>query len=115
MRKLLLVRGIPGSGKSTYIREHGLEPYTLSADTLRMVYAGPVLDATGRMRIPADNDRDVWQKLYELLEQRMRNGELIIVDATHAHPRSFTNYTELVNRYRYQVVLVDFATVPFET
>lgn len=39
MRILLLMRGVPGSGKSTFIKEQGLEPYTLSADGLRLLYA----------------------------------------------------------------------------
>ena len=33
MRTLLLMRGAPGCGKSTFIKQHGLEPYTLCADT----------------------------------------------------------------------------------
>lgn len=44
MRILLLIRGVPGSGKSTFIKEQGLEPYTLSADALRLLYASPMLD-----------------------------------------------------------------------
>ena len=31
MRTLLLLRGIQASGKSTWIKENNLEPYTLSA------------------------------------------------------------------------------------
>ena len=38
MRVLLLFRGAPGCGKSTYIHENGLDSYTLSADTIRMQY-----------------------------------------------------------------------------
>ncbi len=115
MRKLLLLRGLPGSGKSTFLRESGLEPYTLSADGLRMFYSGPVMEANGRMRIAADQDRTVWQQLLQLLEDRMRRGELVIVDATHTHPRSFQNYQQIANRYRYRVICVDFADMSFET
>ncbi len=35
MRTLLLLRGAPGCGKSTWVKEQGLETYTLCADTLR--------------------------------------------------------------------------------
>lgn len=48
MRILLLMRGVPGSGKSTFIKEQGLKPYTLSADVLRLLYASPMLDNAGR-------------------------------------------------------------------
>ena len=36
MKELLLLRGLPASGKSTLIKELELEPYTLSRDDLRM-------------------------------------------------------------------------------
>ena len=47
MRILLLMRGVPGSGKSTFIKEQGLEPYTLSADPLRLLYASPMVNNAG--------------------------------------------------------------------
>ena len=37
MRTLVLLRGLPGAGKSTWIKEQGLEPYTLSADQIRLL------------------------------------------------------------------------------
>ncbi|HYH75528.1 MAG TPA: RNA ligase [Candidatus Saccharimonadales bacterium] len=114
MRKLLLLRGLPGSGKSTFIRTQGLEGYTLSADALRMAHAGPIIEANGRARVPADNDASVWKQLFMLLEKRMHKGELIVVDATHSHPRSFSNYNAIAKKYRYQVLCVDFSDVPFE-
>lgn len=115
MRKLLLMRGLPGSGKSTFITQNKLEPYTLSSDTLRMLYASPILEATGRPRIPGDYDKQIWQQLLDLLEKRMFRGELVIVDATHSHPRSFSNYLQMAKKHRCQVFCVDFADVPFET
>lgn len=114
MRKLLLLRGLPGSGKSTFIREHHLDAYTLSADGIRMLYGSPILEANGRMRVPAEYDRSVWQQLMQLLETRMFRGELVIVDATHTHPRSFSNYQQLAQKHRYQVFCVDFSDVPFD-
>lgn len=112
MRTLLLLRGLPGSGKSTWMREAGLEAYALSADTIRTLYAGPVLEADGRWRIAGEYDRAVWQELLDLLEKRMQRGELVVVDATHSHPRSFQNYQQLVKKYRYRTYCVDFAAVP---
>ncbi len=114
MRKFLLLRGLPGSGKSHFVSENKLEPYTLSADGLRMLYGSPNLEANGKMRIPATNDRIVWQQLLQLLENRMFRGELVIVDATHTHPRSFSNYQQLANKHRYQVICVDFSDVAFD-
>ena len=71
MRVLLLMRGAPGVGKSTYIEENGLKPYALSADEIRMMYQSPVLQVNGTEQIAFMNDRAVWNTLFELLEARM--------------------------------------------
>lgn len=114
MRKLLLLRGLPGCGKSAFVAQRGLEAYTLSADGLRMMYASPILEADGGMRIPAEYDRKVWQELLHLLEGRMTRGELVVVDAMHTHPRSFASYQRLVSEHRYQVACIDFSQIPFD-
>lgn len=41
MRTLLLLRGSPGCGKSTWIKEHDLSDYVLSADNIRLMFASP--------------------------------------------------------------------------
>ena len=38
MRILLILRGAPGCGKTTYIKDHRLIPYTLSFDNIRMLF-----------------------------------------------------------------------------
>lgn len=47
MRVLLLFRGSPASGKSTYIQEHNLKQYSLSADEIRLQLQAPVLNNEG--------------------------------------------------------------------
>lgn len=44
MRTLLLLRGAMGSGKSTFIKENNLEPYTLEADKFRTLVSNPVMN-----------------------------------------------------------------------
>ena len=43
MRTLLLLRGAPGSGKSTWIRENNLEQYALEADRFRQLISNPIM------------------------------------------------------------------------
>ena len=38
MRYLFILRGAPGSGKSTWVKENELDSYTISTDTLRLMY-----------------------------------------------------------------------------
>lgn len=47
MRVLLLMRGAPGCGKSTWIKNHNLEAYTLSPDELRINCSSPSLQPSG--------------------------------------------------------------------
>ena len=47
MRTLLLLRGAPGCGKSTWIEKNGLKKYAICADEVRMLYSSPKLKANG--------------------------------------------------------------------
>ncbi|HYG83605.1 MAG TPA: RNA ligase [Verrucomicrobiae bacterium] len=114
MRQLYITRGIPGSGKSTFIQENNLEAYTVSPDTIRLVLGSPVLDTKGRLVMPSKDDATVWKLLRESIETRMARGELIIIDATHTLPRYFHDYAKLARTYRYKLFAIDFADVPLE-
>lgn len=114
MRQLVLMRGAPGAGKSTFIHTHDLEPYTLAADGIRMQFQGPTYGIDGMQHTPQDNDKQVWSFLLARLEDRMARGEFIVIDAMHAHPSAFKNYRELAERYRYRVTAVDFSHIPIE-
>ena len=53
MRVLLLLRGSAGCGKSTWIEQNGLKPYTLSADDIRLLCQSPVLQVKKSARFSA--------------------------------------------------------------
>ena len=84
MRVLLLLRGSAGCGKSTWIEQNGLKPYTLSADDIRMMCSSPVLNVDGKEEINQNNDTAVWSTLFKLLELRIQNGEFTVIDATNS-------------------------------
>lgn len=115
MRNLVILRGCPGSGKSTWVKEMGLENYTLCSDTLRMLTESPIIVETEqREAISQKNDKYVWQLLFELLEKRMSRGEFVVVDATHSRSSDFSRYNNLCEKYRYRRYYVDFTNVPIE-
>ena len=115
MRSLVILRGSPASGKSTWVKSMGLENYTLCAYSIRLLVESPIIvpDMTHRV-ISQKNDNYVWQLLFELLEKRMSRGEFIIVDATHSRSSDFSRYNKLCERYRYRRYYVDFSDVPIE-
>lgn len=114
MRSLVILRGSPGAGKSTWIKKMGLENYTLCADTIRMLVESPIITPEG-YTISQKNDGYVWGLLFELLEKRMSRGEFVIVDATHSRSSDFSKYNSLCSKYRYRKYYVDFSDVDIET
>lgn len=114
MRALLLFRGSAGCGKSTFINEHGLKPYTLCADDIRMLCSSPTLQIDGSVGISQANDRLVWNTLFRILETRMQNGEFTVIDATNSKTSELNQYKELAQNYRYRIYCIDMTDIPIE-
>ena len=114
MRVLLLMRGAPGVGKSTYIHDNGLENYVLSADNIRMMYQSPVLQVDGKECVAPTNEKAVWTTLFELLEARMMRGEFVVIDATNSKTQEMNRYKDLAQTYRYRIYCIDMTDVPIE-
>ena len=115
MRKLIILRGAMGSGKTSFIKEHNLENYTLSTDNIRLMFSSPELSINYQEVIPQFNNKKVWDLLYTLLEERMKKGEFTIIDAVHAYAdESFPIYKKLAEKYRYRLYVLDFTDIPKE-
>ncbi len=114
MRILLLLRGAAGCGKSTWVTDNGLKPYTLSADDIRLMYQSPVLGTDGMQRISQDNDGAVWKTLSRILRGRMQRGDLTVIDATNTRTAELNRYKDLCGEYRYRAYCVDFTDIPAE-
>lgn len=114
MRVLLLLRGSAGCGKSTYIKEHGLKPYTLCADDIRLLCQSPVLQIDGERTISQNNESVVWKTLFRLLETRMEKGEFTVIDATNSKTTEMNRYKELAKLYRYRIYCIDMTDIPIE-
>ncbi len=114
MRVLLLLRGSAGCGKSTWIEQNGLKPYTLSADDIRLLCQSPVLQVDGTRGISQNNDGTVWKTLFSLLEIRMQKGEFTVIDATNSKTSEINRYKNMCETYRYRMYCVDFTDIPIE-
>ena len=116
MRNLVVLRGCPGAGKSTWIKENGLEPYTLSPDNIRQMVSAPIYteEYNTDFTISQENESYVWSLLFEMLEKRMQNGDFTIIDATHSRSSDFSRYNSLCETYRYRKYVVSFTDVPME-
>lgn len=114
MRTLLLFRGAPGCGKSTFIDIHGLRPYALSADDIRQTLRSPMQTADGSVQICQDNEKEVWELLYRMLETRMQKGEFTVIDATNSKTSEMNKYKDLCGEYRYRMFCIDMTDLPIE-
>ena len=117
MRTLLILRGAPGCGKSTWVKEHGLASYTLCPDDIRVLCASRDLKADGTFAIARNHnvEQETWKIILDLLEYRMSRGELTVLDATASKTKDIQQYRELAEQYRYRTYVVDFTDVPLET
>lgn len=114
MRTLVLLRGAPGCGKTTWIRDHGLSNYVVSSDEIRKLYASPQLHPDGSIGISQKEDNVVWKTLFEILEHRMQNGDFTIIDACNSKTSEMTRYRDLAHNYRYRIYCVDMTSIPIE-
>lgn len=114
MRVLLLLRGAPGVGKSTWIKNNGLKGYTISPDDLRMICQSPVMDTNGKECIGMDHEAFVWKTLFEVLEFRMQRGDFTVIDATNSKAIEMNRYKDLASKYKYRLYCVDMTDVPIE-
>ena len=127
MRTLLLMRGLPASGKSSWIHAHNLQAYALSPDSLRLMVSAPILlpkpntlHASPTQKVDSSyainqaNDKRVWKLLFELLELRMARGDFTIIDATHTSLQALRAYESLAQSYRYRIFVLDFSDVSLE-
>ena len=116
MRTLLLTRGAPGSGKSFWIKEHNLQKYTICPDELRTLCSSMELKSDGTFRITQEqeNEKKVWNILFEILEHRMSRGDFTVIDATASKTKDIQQYKDLAEHYRYRMYIVDFTDIPIE-
>ena len=103
-QRIVLLVGLPGSGKSTYLERLGVT--ALSSDTVRLLLADDATDQTIHGR--------VFATLRYLVRQRLAICRPITyVDATHLTPRERRPYVKIAQKYGCQIDAL-FFDVPLE-
>lgn len=129
VRKLIAMRGHPGSGKTSLLRELGLEDWSLSADDIRKVNNSPMLTLDGRLIQNQDDNYNTFRILRETLESRMEKGQLVVLDttlmgdktkktpnpgSTPPQNQELKYLKEMAHKHRYQLCIADLSTYPVE-
>lgn len=117
-KRLVLMHGAPGAGKSTFIKKLGLEHLTISPDNLRLLLSEPELlevDHHLCLQISQKNNAKVWKLVFELLEERMKNGSDTILDACNFTQDFIVRYKKIAKLYGFQVIVLDFSSLSLDT
>jgi 2',3'-cyclic nucleotide 3'-phosphodiesterase (fragment) len=101
----ILMRGAPGSGKSTLIRNSRLSNYAISLDELRRLLA-----AEENGQLPTSVNKETYALLYSILQTRVQKGKLIILDAVNASIDHLKDSLDLAEQAGYRVVYYQMPT-----
>lgn len=102
---LILMRGVPGSGKSTIIKNSGLSNHSISLDELRKLLA-----AEENSQLPISVNKEAYALLHSILQTRVQKGKLIILDAMNASVDHIKDSIELAESYGYKIVYFQMQT-----
>ena len=97
--------GIPGSGKSTWIKDNELYDHSISRDQLRIQYYGISYDSYGFESMPEVSEKFIYEKYMEMVEVRMRNGSFLVLDNTHLKMHSINSIKQLAECYGYNIFI----------
>lgn len=105
---LLVLVGVPWSGKTTWIEENNLENYVLSTDKFRLIYGTTELMIEQEEEISQKFNKIIFEKFYDALKIRMEAGLFTVLDATHLNVSYFDKYKELAEKFWYSIVAKRF-------
>ena len=108
MRVFLMLRGVPGSGKSSFVKANKLERFTVESDAIRVAINGIKHNEDGELTIPQDNMQLVWETIDKALIARMKNGEFVVLDATNIREEAYRKYKKMAKDNNYRFFVVDF-------
>jgi predicted kinase len=114
MRKLIILRGAQGVGKTAFLKQAGLHGNVLSTDAIRAVLSSAVLGGHGRMLMNQDLNDRVFSMFRSLMNERMDRGETLALDMTFMDQGDIRKCVQYAEKHRYSVACVDFSEFPVD-
>lgn len=108
MRVMLVLRGAPGSGKSSFIENNNLEEFKLSMDDIRVALYGYSVDKNGKLSIPQEFNKRVFDIFIKALEERMDREEFVVIDNTNTKASNLKTFKNLCKKKKYRLFVKDF-------
>lgn len=107
MKKLILLRGVNGCGKTHLINQLNLQNITINFENFKCLINGFDMSENS-YNISNKDYGTVLNEMMFILEKRMENGLLTIIDSNHIFERQIEKYHNLCNKYGYECIVVDF-------
>lgn len=112
---LIIMRGLPGSGKSTFIDKELKDISTIiSPDEIRILRNGIKKDEKGREFISQDNPKAIWEEAFILLHESLINNQITVLDATSIRERELNKYKEMAENHKARLLIIDFTSISVE-
>ncbi|QCE33368.1 hypothetical protein FAI41_07105 [Acetobacteraceae bacterium] len=109
MRILLIMRGAPSSGKSTWIEKQGLMPYTLSSEQISLQFSNPTFKEDGGLSVNHHIKRQISDFIEAQLAQRLKRGETTLIDS-QTNNREIMAWANMARAYQYKILVIDMNT-----
>lgn len=111
-QKILLVRGLPGSGKSTWaakwVEEDPQNRFRVNRDDIRFELFGMYYLKADAHGTTQEKEAHVTHIQNNLTEKALREGKSVVIDNTNLDPRVFKTFGDIAKRHNVDMVNKDF-------
>lgn len=111
-KTLIITRGIPGCGKSTFVNTY-LKTFTniVESDKIRLDING--FDSNGK--INQVDKKDIWYIIYQTIEKLLNENKNVTLDATNLTKWSIIKLKEIAFRTNARLIIINFSNISLET